>query len=92
MTQATSPQTITPTGVSEDPDLDLPPGRLLLNVFEAAEILAVKPSTIYDLCKSGELTGVYLGPKTLRIRPADLVSYVEGLPTERPEFANSSTG
>ena len=95
-------QTISPPSVSDDLNLavlspverllaNLPDGRLLLTVTEAAEALAVKPFTIYQLCKTSELTGVYPGPKTLRIRPDDLVAYVDALGSERPEPANASS-
>lgn len=48
----------------------------LLTAREAAEILKVKKNTVYDMIKRGDLKANKLG-KQLRIRQADLLSYIE---------------
>ena len=41
----------------------------LLTVNEVAEMLRVKPSTIYTMVSRGQIAGIKLGSKQLRFRP-----------------------
>lgn len=88
MPKATSPKSTTAPGVSPT---DVPTDvehqcdePLLLTIDDVAEKLRVKPWSVYQLCDSGRLPSVYLGPKSRRVRPQDLRDFVDGLPTERP--------
>lgn len=49
----------------------------LLTVAEAAERLVVRPRTIQDLCRRGELKSVFLGDGRLRrIHVDDLAAFI----------------
>jgi len=60
------------------PILDEPP----LRPQEVAEYLGINKSTVYQLCKEGQLRGFYIGSihskkPVLRIRREDLENYME---------------
>lgn len=57
----------------------------LLTVAEVATELRLKPWAVYNLCRSGELPSVYLGPKSRRVKRSDLVAFIAALPDTRPE-------
>lgn len=63
----------------------------LLTVTDVAERLRLSPWATRKLIEDKKIPSVYLGPKTLRVKPAELRAYIDGLPTERPEPANSLT-
>ena len=48
----------------------------LLNVLEAASILNIGTSTLYQLIQSGELRCVRMG-RSVRIDPSDLLQFIE---------------
>lgn len=77
-----NPPTVAPDTDNEQDSLEL------LTVVEVAEKLKVKPWAVYKLCDSGALPCVYLGPKSRRVKPADLRAYIEALPSTRPAFAS----
>lgn len=62
----------------------------LLTINEVAEKLKLKPWAVSQLLGSGDLPSIYLGPKTRRIKPADLRAYIDSRPSTRPEFANAA--
>lgn len=53
------------------------PDRLLLRVREAAEILGLGRSTLFEVIAAGELPVVRIGRRGLRIRPTDLESWID---------------
>jgi len=53
-----------------------PPGRLLVTVIEAAAVLAVGRTTVYELIGTGELRVVHIG-RSVRIAVVELQRYVE---------------
>ncbi|MFG3169228.1 helix-turn-helix domain-containing protein [Streptomyces sp. NPDC048200] len=57
-----------------------PVGRLLYKPEEAAEVLAIGRSTVYELMAQGSLKYIKLG-RTRRIRRADIEAYVDSLAT-----------
>lgn len=59
----------------------------LLTIAEVADRLRLKPWSVYQLCDSGALRSVYIGPKGRRVRPVDLRAYIDALPTVRPTSA-----
>ena len=58
-----------------------PAGRLLLRVAEAAEMLAISRSSLYQLMSAGEVRTVRLG-RTLRIPRRELERLAEAGPGE----------
>ncbi len=60
---------------------------LLLTINEAAEVLGVGRSTVYDMVARDELPAVTLG-KSMRIRRADIERYVETLPKAKRQAAS----
>ena len=61
---------------------DVPPIRqpsLLLTVEQAAHLLGVGRTLMYELLRTGQVTSVRVG-RLRRIRPADLAAYAEELP------------
>ena len=61
-----------------DFELELASGTLLLTVREAAWILQVSRTTVYELMYAGSLLSVKIGT-CRRIRRCDLEDYVQGL-------------
>jgi excisionase family DNA binding protein len=64
--------------------------RLLLKPEEAAEVLGIGRSTLYELLAAGQIESVHIG-KARRIPVASLEQYVERLraeqnPSDRKEF------
>jgi len=55
---------------------------LLLRPDEAAAVLAIGRSTLYELVDSGDVPSVRIG-RSRRFRRSDLVSFVNNLPTHR---------
>lgn len=49
----------------------------LLKASEVAEILKVSRTQVYRLAASGELPSVRFGGATVRIKPEDLVKFIE---------------
>ena len=72
-------------------------GRLIgmeekyLSPKDAAEILTVKKTTVYDMIKQGRLKAVKIG-KQFRIREADVLALVGGAPEEGAEGAIPAAG
>ncbi len=50
----------------------------LLTVKEVAARLQVSPEQVRRLIRAGDLPSVDLGPRTVRIRPADLEDFLGG--------------
>src|SRR2546425_8418154 len=79
-----------------------PPGvadELFYSVAEAALVLGVSPSTVWRWIDAGKLPAYRVGPKSIRIRRADLAAVVHPvreqkevtpMATERPAFAPPS--
>jgi len=64
--------------VPDYPDVTARASPLLLTIFEAAALLAVGRTTVYELIGAGELETVHIG-RSVRV-PADaLEGYVAGL-------------
>ncbi|MBW1603776.1 helix-turn-helix domain-containing protein [Streptomyces sp. JJ66] len=63
--------------LAREPDLAAP-GRLLYKPEEAAEILAIGRSTIYELMADGALKYIKVG-RVRRVRRIDLESFVANL-------------
>lgn len=57
--------------------------KRLLTVREVAELMGVKPLTVYFLVRSGKLRAVRLevkaSPRSIRVRPEDVDAYVAAL-------------
>lgn len=49
----------------------------LRTVREVADVLRVDPRTVRRLVAAGELAGVRVGPKSLRISPESLAAFLE---------------
>lgn len=79
-TQTVAESTHTGTDIDDEP---------LLTIAEVAARLRLSPWSVRELCKTGKLEVMYLGPKTIRVKPSVLRDYIEGLPTTRPEPANA---
>ena len=62
-----------------------------LSPKDAAEILTVKKTTVYDMIKQGRLKAVKIG-KQFRIREADVLALVGGAPEEGAEGAIPAAG
>ena len=62
-----------------------------LSTKDAAEILTVKKTTVYDMIKQGRLKAVKIG-KQFRIREADVLALVGGAPEEGAEGAIPAAG
>ncbi len=60
------------------PALDPPIGRMLLTVEEAATVLGVGRSLMFELIASGQVDSVRVG-RLRRLRPDDLRAYVDSL-------------
>jgi excisionase family DNA binding protein len=58
-------------------------GRLLLRVAEAAEVLAISRSSLYQLVAAGEVRTVRLG-RAVRIPKAELERLASGTDSRRP--------
>jgi excisionase family DNA binding protein len=56
---------------------------LLLKVPEACLVLGCSRSKLFALMKSGEITGVMLGPRQRRVAYAECEAYVAGLVASR---------
>jgi len=56
--------------------------KLLATAREAAGILAVDVSKVYELAAAGVLERRYIGKRNFRIPYASLQAYVDSLPTE----------
>lgn len=58
-----------------------------LTVREAATVLRLSPSMVYDLIREGRLPAADRGPRRLRVLRSELEAYIEGRPmvTEVPE-------
>jgi excisionase family DNA binding protein len=54
------------------------PAKLLLTVPEAADLLGIGRTLMYELISSGQVVSVLVG-RLRRIRPADLETYAAGL-------------
>ena len=50
---------------------------LLLRVNEAATLLGISRSAIYRLIDKGEIPALYVGERSIRIKRADVVAYIE---------------
>lgn len=57
---------------------------LLVTAREAADMLGVGVTTVYDLAAAGDIEKKYIGKGTrnFRLTYASLESYVDGLPSE----------
>lgn len=51
----------------------------LLTVDEVAAVLNVSPRFAYDLVARGDIVGMQLGPKCVRVHPDDLAAYQDHL-------------
>ena len=60
-----------------------PAGRLLLRVAEAAEVLAISRSSLYQLIATGEVRTVRLG-RAVRIPSSELRRLASGTDRDRP--------
>lgn len=60
---------------------------LLVNVEQAAEILGLKKSKVYELAAAGHLERKFWGPRNFNITYASLAEYVERMPTDPTEAA-----
>lgn len=69
-----------PAVVVGEADADVVTGLYTLD--DAARLLRTSESTVKRLVAAGELPAVHIG-RAVRIRPGDLVAYVDGLPTGR---------
>jgi excisionase family DNA binding protein len=58
------------------PDEGVP--RLLLKVPQACLALGVSRSQLYALMKSGEITGILVGPHQRRIPVTEIQAYISG--------------
>jgi len=50
---------------------------LLLRINEAAALLGVSRSHIYRLIDKGEISAMYVGARSIRIKRSDIVAYIE---------------
>jgi excisionase family DNA binding protein len=71
------PRTATVTRLAR-PALEPPIDRMLLTVEEAAAVLGVGRSLMFELIAAGEVATVRVG-RLRRVRPEDLRSYVDRL-------------
>jgi excisionase family DNA binding protein len=76
-----------PFGASRDPDSGLPVVPLLLTVNQAAELLGMGRSTIYELIDSDELKSVKRGASR-RVPLKAIHEYIEHLLTEHDDDSN----
>ena len=53
------------------------PGRLL-TIPDAARVLSIGRSTLYELIADGRIEVVHIG-RSVRVKASDLVAFVEGL-------------
>lgn len=63
--------------MSLDADLDDVADDELLTVREVASKTRMPINAIYAFVRDGSLTAVMLGPRRIRIRPADLAAFYE---------------
>lgn len=61
------------------------PYKPLYTVKEAAKILLMSPSSVYDLMNQGKLPSLKLGAR--KIRGSDLEKFIESYPAAMPEQA-----
>ena len=52
--------------------------RPLLSVDDIAARLAIKPSRVYELARSGQLQSVRIGDRQVRFHEDDLAKYIKG--------------
>jgi excisionase family DNA binding protein len=68
-------------------------GQLLLTTVEAARVLHVGRTTVYELINAGSLRPVHIG-RSCRISRAELERYVDGLdgsPKKEPPASNGAS-
>lgn len=70
-----------PPTTPEDVPIEVPELRRLLTIVEAAEVLAVGRTTIYELIASGQLEVVHIG-RCARVPVASIDDLVARLRTE----------
>lgn len=63
----------------------------LLTAADVADRLRVSTMTVYRLIASGRLTGIRLGDKSMRVRPADLDAYIAASTTASPDTQAAQT-
>ena len=79
-----------PFGPPRDPHSGLPVVPLLLTVNQAAELLGMGRSTIYELIDSGELKSVKRGASR-RVPLKAVHDYIEELLTEHSDDSNRAS-
>ena len=72
-----------PSPEPQPPARGEPAGRLLLRVAEAAEVLAISRSSLYQLMSSGEVRTVRLG-RAVRIPRGELERLAAGFDSGQP--------
>jgi len=66
---------------SERPDIGVGPGTarpILLSALEAAHLLGIGRTTLYELIKGGELTSIHVG-RSVRFSMYEIETYVQSL-------------
>ena len=66
------------TSSERTPGMETTPTKLLITTEEAASVLGIGRTRMYELLRSGKVRSVTLG-RSRRIRPEDLETYVEQL-------------
>jgi excisionase family DNA binding protein len=69
-----------PPDEQESPSMTPEDNRLAYSPSEAAELIGIGRTSVYDLLSGGELAGRKIGNRTIILR-ADLLAYLDSLPT-----------
>lgn len=56
--------------------------KILVTVAEAAEMLSLSRTELYELVAAGKFTKRYVGTRSFRLQADEVVAYANSLPTE----------